>query len=313
MFTGTPFVTDSFALFDRTALRKHRDRAARRPGDHDFLGREVAARLFDRLADVKRRFRRVLILGGGGVMVEALRAFDSSIETVVVLDRSTEQARQAGVPALAADVERLPIRDRSFDLVLSLLDLHWAGDLPGALVQVRLALEADGLFLGAMLGGATLNELRAAFAEVEIELEGGLSPRVSPFADLREVGNLLPRAGFALTVADADTLTVSYPDAFRLMSDLRGMGETNALIERRKSWSRRATLLAAVDRYRTKFADADGRIGATFEVVYLSGWAPHPSQQQPLAPGSATTRLATALGSAEIPAGEAAQPGKPRS
>ena len=305
-------MTEPFALFDRAALRKHRDRAARRPGGHDFLAREVAARLFDRLVDVKRRFRRVLVLGGGADMIAALRPEDSGIELVVALDLSVEQARRAGPLAIAADIERLPFRDRSFDLVLSLLDLHWVGDLPGALVQIQLALEPDGLFLGALYGGATLKELRAAFAEAEIELEGGLSPRVSPFADLRDLGNLLPRAGFALTVADADTLTVSYPDAFRLMADLRGMGESNALVERRKSWSRRSTLMAAAERYKAKFGDADGRIGATFEVVFLSGWAPHPSQPKPLAPGSATARLATALGSTEIPGGETAQPGKPR-
>ncbi len=204
-------------------------------------------------------------------------------------------ARAPGL-RLAADEEALPFGEATFDLVTSLLSLHWVNDLPGALAQIRLALKPDRLFLAAMLGGETLKELRQALAEAEIAVEGGLSPRVSPFAGVRDAGGLLQRAGFALPVVDTETLTVVYSDPLKLIADLRAMGETNAINERRRSLTRRATLLEAADRYRKAFADAEGRVPATFQVIYLTGWSPHDSQPKPLRRGSAKASLADALG-----------------
>jgi len=298
-------------VFDRAAVRRHRERAAAGFGGHDFLIGEVGERLADRLDDVTRRFPRALDLGcHGGQMGRLLRG-RGGIETLFQCDLSPQMAgmaRRAGSLCLAASEEFLPFAGAYFDLVLSCLSLHWVNDLPGALVQVRRALKPDGLFLAAMLGGETLKELRAVLAGSEIAEEGGLSPRVSPFADVRDAGNLLGRAGFALPVVDVDTVVVSYADPLELMTDLRGMGETNAVTERRKGLSRRATLMNAAARYRDQFAGADGRIPATFQVIYLTAWAPHPSQQKPLAPDSARARISDALNTTEIPAGEKARP-----
>ena len=177
-------------------------------------------------------------------------------------------------------------------------------DLPGALVQIRRTLKPDGLFVGCLLGGATLTELRQAFTQAEAEIEGGASPRVAPFADLRDLGSLMQRAGFALPVTDVETMTVRYADPFGLMRDLRGMGLSNSLTDRRRTPLKRATLLRAAQIYAERFADPDGRVRATFETVWLSGWAPHESQQKPLRPGSAKTRLADALGVREHRAGD---------
>lgn len=301
-------MSDPMTVFDRRAVRLHRDRAAAGLAGFDFLFTEVGERLLDRLDDITRRFHMALDLGCHGGILAGRLAGRGGIETLVACDLSEAMARRAGSLALAADEERLPFADGVFDLVLSNLSLHWVNDLPGALVQIRRALKPDGLFLGTLLGGATCRELRQALAEAEIAQEGGLSPRVSPLAEVRDAGNLLQRAGFALPVADADTLTVSYADPLKLMADLRGMGEANAVLARRKTPTRRATLAAAAERYSALFADADGRVPATFEVIYLTAWAPHPSQQKPARPGSARARLADALGTAEIPAGDKARP-----
>jgi SAM-dependent methyltransferase len=208
--------------------------------------------------------------------------------------------------AVVADEETLPFRDASLDLVVSALALQFVNDLPGTLIQIRRALKPDGLFLAAMIGGDSLVELREAFAQAEAEIEGGVSPRVAPFADLRDLGALLQRAGFALPVTDADRLTVRYASPLALMHDLRRMGAGNALTERRRMPLRRSTLRRMIEIYAERFSDPDGRIRATFEIVWLSGWAPHESQQKPLAPGSAKTRLADALRAQEISAGEKA-------
>ena len=192
------------------------------------------------------------------------------------------------------------------DLVVSALALQFVNDLPGTLVQIRRALKPDGLFLAAMIGGESLIELREAFAQAESEMEGGVSPRVAPFADLRDLGALLQRAGFALPVTDIDRVTVRYATPLALMHDLRRMGAANALTERRRTPLRRATLRRLFEIYAERFADPDGRIRATFEIVWLSGWAPHESQQKPLQPGSAKTRLADALRTVEISTGEKA-------
>jgi SAM-dependent methyltransferase len=205
---------------------------------------------------------------------------------------------------VAADEEALPFADGSLDLVVSALALQSVNDLPGVLAQIRRALKPDGLFLAALLGGETLTELRQAFAAAESEIDGGVSPRVAPSADVRDLGALLQRAGFALPVVDTDRLTVRYATAFDLMRDLRGMGATNALIERQRVPLKRATLLRMASVYSDRFSDPDGRLRASFDIVWLSGWAPHQSQQQPLRPGSAKARLADALGTHEHPAGD---------
>jgi SAM-dependent methyltransferase len=207
-----------------------------------------------------------------------------------------------------ADEEALPFAEASLDLAVSALALQWVNDLPGTLAQIRRALRPDGLFLAALLGGDTLTELRQAFAAAETETDGGLSPRVAPFGDVRELGGLLQRAGLALPVADVDRVTVRYASPFDLMRDLRGMGATNALIERRRVPLKRATLLRMAEIYADRFSDPDRRLRATFDIVWLSGWAPHESQQQPLRPGSAKSRLADALRSIEQSAGE--KPGR---
>jgi NADH dehydrogenase [ubiquinone] 1 alpha subcomplex assembly factor 5 len=282
-------------LFDRRAWRLHRERAARTEVV-DFLHAEVAERLIDRLDVVNREFPRALDLGArGGALARALAARPGT-EWVVAAEPALGFLRRApGLTCVAADPELLPFGEASFDLIVSNLILHWAGDLPGALVQLRRALKPDGLLLAALLGGQTLVELRTVLFAAELAEEGGVSPRVSPTIELADAAALLQRAGFALPVADGETITVSYPDLFALLRDLRGMGEQNALAARRRAPLRRATLAHAAALYVERFGDADGRIPATFELLFLCGWAPHPSQPQPLPRGSATARLADAL------------------
>lgn len=291
-------------LFDRRAVRRQRERAAAALPSHDFLFREAATRLVERLDDVRRTFPTALDLGSHGAIVADALQGRGGIETLVASDLSLAMTRRAAGLRVVADEELLPFAPASFDLVLSCLSLHWVNDLPGTLVQLRHILKPDGLLLVSFLGGDSLHELRRALLEAEAETAGGASPRVAPFADVREAGALLQRAGFALPVIDSDTITVSYPDALALMRDLRGMGEANALTERRRSFTSRAVLLRAAERYQTLFADAGGRVPATFRLVTLTAWAPHASQPRPLRPGSAAARLAEALGAPEQPAGD---------
>ncbi len=304
-------MSDSMNVFDRRLVRLHRDRAAAGFEAHDFLFREVGERLVDRLDDVTRTFPRALELGCRGGELAALLGERGGIEQLVQCDLSPAMARRAarnGRPTAVVDEEFLPFAPESFDLVLSNLSLHWVNDLPGCLHQIRRILKPDGLFLATMLGGGTLEELRAALLEAELAETGGVSPRVSPFAEPSEAGGLLQRAGFALPVVDLDALTVSYPDPFRLMHDLRGMGETNAVRARPSRFTRRATLLRAAADYQARYADGEGRLPATFRIIYLTAWAPHESQQKPLRPGSARARLADALDATEVPTGAKARP-----
>jgi SAM-dependent methyltransferase len=287
-------------IIDRELLRA-RARRARALGLSTFLLGRVAEDLTDRLASVLRHFACALDLGTPTDAVRRVLVASGKAGTIIGADAL---ARDGGDLAVAADEEALPFADGSLDLVVSALALHFVNDLPGTLIQVRRALRPDGLFVAAMLGGDTLTELRQAFAAAEAEIEGGISPRVLPFADVRELGALLQRAGFALPVTDVDRVTVRYASPLALMHDLRRMGATNPLIERRRAPLRRATLARLLEIYAARFADPDGRIRATFEIVHLSGWAPHESQQKPLAPGSARTRLADALGTKEQPTGE---------
>ena len=290
-------------IFDRSLVR-HRLARAKAVGYADFLLGRAVDDLADRLAAVLRPFPLALDIGTPTAAAAGRLRSSGRAGTMVRLAPGPE-ADPAG-RTVVGDEEALPFAGERFDLAVSLLALHAVNDLPGALVQIRRALKPDGLFLGCLLGGDTLTELRQAFAHGESEAEGGSSPRVAPFADLGDLGNLLGRAGFALPVTDVDTVTVRYSDPFALMRDLRAMGLANPLHDRRRTPLRRATLLQAASAYAERFADEDGRVPATFELVWLSGWSPHESQQKPLRPGSARTRLADALGVPERSAGEKA-------
>jgi SAM-dependent methyltransferase len=276
-------------VFDRSLVRRRLSRALNQ-GYADFLLARAVEDLEERLSAVLRTFALALDVGTPTpAAAEALRR-SGRAERVIRLSPVVEPG------SILGDEERLPFSGERFDLAVSLLALQGVNDLPGALVQIRRALRSDGLFIGALLGGSTLTELRQALTQAEAEIEGGASPRVAPFADLRDIGGLLQRAGFALPVTDADVVRVRYAHAFALMQDLRRMGLTNALLDRRKAPLRRATLFRTAEIYAQRFGEADGRIPATFEIVWLSGWTPHESQQKPLRPGSAKVRLADALG-----------------
>jgi NADH dehydrogenase [ubiquinone] 1 alpha subcomplex assembly factor 5 len=271
-------MSEDIAPFDRIAVRRHRDRAARGLGAHDFLFAEAAERLADRLDDIRRRFPLALDLGcHDGVLARTLKG-RGGIETLIQMDLSPAMARCAARfgPALAGDEERLPFARAQLDAILSCLSLHWVNDLPGALIQARQALKPDGLFLAAMLGGGTLNELRHALLQGEMDAVGGASPRVSPFAELRDAAALLQRAGFSMPVADLDVLTVTYEHPLGLWKDLRGMGETNALAARPRGFTRRSVLAEAAARYPA--VSENGRITATFHILFLTAWAPTQSR-----------------------------------
>ena len=293
-------------IFDRSLLRARRRRAAAL-GAESFLIDRVADELAERLTAVLRNFERAVDLGTPTDAVRHALAASGKVGTVIAAEPAAAQLDRTFL-RVAADEEALPFADASLDLVVSGLALQFVNDLPGTLIQIRRALKADGLLLAALIGGESLTELREAFGAAESEIEGGVSPRVAPFADVRDMGALLQRAGFALPVVDTDRLTVRYDSVFALMRDLRRMGATNALAERRRTPLKRATLARMADIYGARFADPDGRLRASFDIVWLSGWAPHESQQQPLKPGSATLRLADALGTKEIPTGE--KPGR---
>jgi SAM-dependent methyltransferase len=275
-----PTPTAAPILFDRAVLRARQARAPRgEPAT--FLLDRVAEDMEERLHAVLREFADAAdIWTPGEILRKSSRDRFKSV-TLISLDETGR--------------EILPLQPESLDLVVSALAFQFVNDLPGVLSQIRRALRPDGLLLAAMLGGDTLTELRQCFAAAEAECEGGVSPRVAPFADLRDVGALLQRAGFALPVTDVDRVVVRYDSAFALMHDLRNMGATNILAERRRTLTRRATMLRMAQIYGERFADSDGRIRATFDVIWLSGWAPHPSQQKPLQPGSAKSSLAEAV------------------
>ena len=284
-------------LFDRALLaaRRTRARARPRPGA-DFLLARAVDDLDDRLLPVLRRFPRAVDLGlAAGPAAAAIRRLAKADE---VLTAALDPGRGAD---LVVDEEALPFPSESLDLAVSMLSLQFVDDLPGTLVQIRRALRPDGLFLAALLGGDTLRELREALADAEIELTGGLSPRVIPFVGVRDLGQLLQRAGFALPVTDSDRFTVRYGSMFDLVADLRAMGATNPLVDRSRRPTSRRLFLRAAEIYAERFADPDGRLRATFEIVSASGWAPHESQQKPAKPGSATVSLAEALKARPLP------------
>jgi SAM-dependent methyltransferase len=313
-------------IFDRSLVRARRQRGLRL-GPATFLLDQVADEFATRLRLVLRRFDLAVDLGTPTAAVRTALLRDGAIGTMIAVNPMvdplpalscsnppsyTEEGRE-GVPGdhaaagglrVVADEEALPFADNTLDLVVSGLSLQAVNDLPGVLAQVRRALKPDGLFLAALLGGDTLAELRHSFAMAESELDGGVSPRVAPFPDLRDLGSLLQRAGFALPVTDVDRITVRYATPLGLLHDLRRMGAANPLVERRRVPLRRTTLMRAMEVYAARFADPDGRVRASFDIMWLSGWSPHESQQKPLRPGSAEKRLADALGTTEIAAGE---------
>lgn len=286
--------------FNRDLLRRRRERAAPGFPAHRFLVAEVAERLLDCLDDISRPFTDVAILGCHGGEIGGLLKQRPGVERLVQSDFAFAMAATAAagnaLPAVVADEEALPWADESLDLLISNLVLHGVNDLPGTLIQAKRCLRPDGVFLAAMFGGDTLSELREVLLAAEIETAGGASPRVSPMADVRDLGNLLQRAGFALPVADAQKITVRYETPFKLFSDLRGMAESQALNAAQKNFLRRDTLSRATELYVERYAGDDGRVPATFEVITLTAWAPHESQPKPLRPGSATAKLADFLG-----------------
>ncbi len=275
-------------IFDRAAVRRHRDRAAGGVGSIAAVLRDAAERLLDRLDDTTIRFSRALDVGGRGVVAPMLAA--RGIE-VVSCDLSPRMAALNPAPYVVADEECLPFGAGAFDLIVASLSLHWVNDLPGALIQLRRALRPDGLLLASLPALGTLGELRRALTEAEVELPGGASPRVSPFPDLSDCAGLLQRAGFALPVADVEEIRLLYADPFALLRELRAGGETNAVRLRDRRIPPRALFPAALARLPTE----NGRVPATLRLAMLTGWAPAPGQPRPLKPGSATVSLADVL------------------
>ena len=280
----------SYRIFDRTLVRRRRGGV---PGNDDtlYLFHEGAAGLAERLRDINRDFHSLLAVGP----LASGKLLKIPPRSVVRADLSGDASPLPGETSVVLDEEELPFKAKTFDLVLSNLTLHWVNDLPGALIQIREVLREDGLFLASLLGGETLRELRESLLYAETETSGGASPRISPFADVRDAGDLLARAGFAMPVADIETLTVSYQHPLVLMKELKAMGENNALFDRLKTFSRKDTLERAAEYYIKNFSDQEGRISATFQFIYLTGWAPGPNQPKPLKPGSARASLADAL------------------
>lgn len=302
-------MTTSPLLFDRALHRARLDRAAPDFAAADFLKARAAQDVVMRLETILRRFPVAVDLGArNGHFFKALAESDAraSIDTLIETDLSGRMLGGREGLRVVADEERLPFGDASLDLVTSTLSLHWTNDLVGALIQIRRALKPDGLFVGAIFGGATLTELRQCLLAAEAELSDGAAMRVSPFADAIDAAGLLQRAGFALPVADVDRVKVRYGHPLSLLQDLRRMGETSVLIDRSRKPLARKVLFRAMELYVERFAEADGKVPATFEIVSVTGWAPHDSQQKPLRPGSAKMRLADALGTKEESAGDKA-------
>ncbi len=302
-------MTASPLLFDRALHRARLDRAAPDYAAADFLKERAAGDVVMRLETILRRFPVAVDLGArNGHFFKALEASDAraNIDTLIEADLSGRMLGGRNTLRVVADEERLPFGDGTLDLIVSTLSLHWTNDLVGALIQIRRALKPDGLFVGAIFGGATLTELRQCLLAAESELTDGASMRVSPFADAIDAAGLLQRAGFALPVADVDRVKVRYSHPLKLLRDLRAMGETSVLLDRSRKPLSRKVLFRAMELYVERFAEPDGKVPATFEIVSVTGWAPHESQQKPLRPGSAKMRLADALGVKEQPAGDKA-------
>jgi NADH dehydrogenase [ubiquinone] 1 alpha subcomplex assembly factor 5 len=306
-------MSEPHLLFDRKLLRARRARFAPEIGAHEFLLAHVAREIAERVEIMLRPFPRALDLGAYHGMLGRRVALLPSVGEMFYAESAYALAALCPRPALVCDEDLLPLKDASLNLIVSGLALHRVNDLPGALIQIRRALCPDGLFIAGLLGARALIELREALIEAEAELDGGASPRVAPFGDVRDYGALLQRAGFALPVADAELLKVTYPSPRELMREIRVLGGGNVLSDRSKAPLHRRTLDRAEAIYRERHAAPDGGVSATFEIVYLSGWAPDASQQKPLKPGSAASRLADALHTTEHSADDKAGfPASPR-
>ena len=306
-------MSDERLLFDRKLLRARRARFAREIKAREFLLAHVAREIAERVELMLRPFPLALDLGAYHGLLGRKVAQLPSVGEVMYAESAFAFAALCPRPSLVCDEDLLPFREASLNLIVSGLALHRVNDLPGALIQIRRALVPDGLFMAALLGAGALIELRQALIEAETDTQGGASPRIAPFGDVREYGALLQRAGFALPVADAEALSVLYASPRELMREVRALGGGNVLLARSKRPLSRKTLERAEELYRERHSTPHGRVSATFEFVYLSGWGPHPSQQKPLKPGSAAQRLADALGTAERPAGDkAAYPARAR-
>ncbi len=293
-------MTASPLIFDRGQIRWQQTRVAHKIADHNFLIDWNMRQIIDRLADIKRTYPRALLVGAAVSpdLPDALKAA-GQIDELIVADES-----DALKPDIVFDPELWPEDIAHFDLVIAPFMLHRTNDVPGVLIQMRRALKPDGLMMAAFPGGETLIELRQSFMNAEIAQRNGAQMRVHPFIDRQQAAALLQRGGYSLPVVDSERLTVTYDNAFRLMQDLRGMGETNSLVLRQRTLTGKNLMLEMARLYQSNFSEDDGRIRATFEMIFMTGWAPHESQQQPLRPGSAQNRLADALGTQEIGTGE---------
>jgi len=277
-------MTDTPQIFDRKILRQKNKRAAKNFDNHRFLYDFGFSQLEDRLKIIKKDFKSIIQIG----------AFGHHINNALTLDSCSSLC-----PDIIADEECLPFKENSQDLIISNLNLHATNDLPGVLSQIKYALKPDGLFIASILGGETLYELRDVMQSVEIEHNSGITPRIFPFADMQQMGALMQRAGFNLPVIDNEKVTVTYEEPFKLFHDLRYMGQSNIISTRRKNFTSRQFFMDVVQKYQDKYSEDDGRIVATFEVIFILGWKPHDSQQKPLPRGSAKNRLADALNTKE--------------
>ena len=290
--------TSAMQVFDRSVLRQRRNRAADEFADFDFLYQAVGDNLIDRLDTIRKELPVIADLGAGTSTLGKVLKHRKGTQTVINLDMSPAMAARARGLGVVADEDLLPFKLHSLDCVVANLSLHWVNDLPGALAQIRMALKPDGVFLAAVMGGDSLHELRQSLQDAELAVRGGVSPRVSPLIDMHDMSALLQRAGFALPVVDHDAIVVDYASPFRLMHDLRGMAATNVTLHRDRAPVPKRMMMEAARIYADKFPaeDEEGGVTATFDVIYVIGWAPAASQPQPLRPGSATARLADALG-----------------
>lgn len=304
MVTSNKKADDHVTIFDRNLIGKNRVRAAKKFEGHSFLFDWSQQQLHDRLMDVNRIFDHAVHIGSR-IPIDITHP---KINALSVLDMTPFPVTPITAPYIQADEEFLPFAPKCLDLIISNLNLHSVNDLPGTLIQIKYALKNDGLFMATMLGGETLHELRDIMATIEIAHYGGISPHIYPFADKPQMGDLLQRAGFSLPVVDSEIITVTYDNAFKLFQDLRNMGERNTITARRKTPLTKSFFMDVARDYQDKFAEDDGRIIASFEVIFLLGWSPDSSQQKPLRPGSAKHSLADALGTTEFSTGDKARP-----
>ncbi len=287
--------SSDITIFDRGLVKQRRERATKKFHKHSFLFDWSRTQIHERLLDINRTFDRSLQLGSRGALLD-----HPKVKSLIISDLTDKPIEDNVLPFIQASEEFLPFAKNSFDLVISNLNLHTVNDLPGSLIQIRNSLKDDGLFIASLFGGETLHELRQVMTEVDIKMHNGTSPHIFPFADKPQLGDLLYRAGYALPVIDSEFITVTYDNVFKLFSDIRGMGESNSIIERQKEPLGRRYFMECAKTYQERFQEDNGRIIATFEVIFLLGWAPHKSQQKPLKPGSAEFNLSDILDTTEI-------------